>query len=177
MNDKILLRRLAVAAFLETLNRNFKSCIFYLSEISRLLKKNYKLDEDENIFVSFASGYVNSEKWNNEEYLVDLHKSINDLQNSFKDYFGIQTEFEKEGTPEALKFHCSDYGYFFSIREEFLPVNINNQVVSTYNGKIIKGRIINIKNILNLSSSQALEWFKFNSVGPILDELILFIPY
>ena len=42
MNEKIIIRRLVVGAYLETLNKNFKSCMFYLSEISRLLKNNSK---------------------------------------------------------------------------------------------------------------------------------------
>jgi len=171
------MRRLAVGAYLETLNKNFKSCMFYLSEISRLLKKNSKLDEDEIIFVSFASSFVNLEKTKFEEFSIDIHKTIYDLQNNFKDYIGIQSEFEREGSSEVLRYHCGDYGYFFNIREELLPVNINNQIVSSFNGNIIKGITISMKNSLNLSYSQALEWFKFNSVSPFLDELILFNPY
>jgi hypothetical protein len=170
------MRKLSFAAYLDTLNKNFKSCVFYLTEISRLLKKNLKLDEDESIFVSFASSYINSEKLKFEEIQLDLHKSIIDLQNSFKDYLTIQNDFEKEGTNDSLKFHCGDYGYFYSISEEMLPININNQVISTFNKKIIKGRKVNIRNSVNLSYSQALEWFKFICINPFMDDFNLFNP-
>jgi len=167
------MRKLAVAAFLESLNRNFKSCQFYLCEISRLLKRNYKLDEVESVYISYVHSYLNAERIIFDGYITEVPTHIP----LFKDYQVIQEQFEKEGTKEALKFHCGDLGCFYIKRDELLPVNINNVGVSNFTGRVIKGRIISIKNVANISYSQALEWFKLTPFCPFLDDLSPFNPY
>ena len=68
-------------------------------------------------------------------------------------------------------------GYFFCIRDEIFPVNISKVCLSTLNGKIIKGNPIRISNNILLTISQGLEWFKFSSISPLLDEYQLYNPY
>jgi hypothetical protein len=77
----------------------------------------------------------------------------------------------------VLKYHCDDLGYFYSIRDEIFPININSVVQSALNSKIIKGKSVKLNTKHYLSSSQALEWFKNIPFTPISEEKELFIPY
>jgi len=67
--------------------------------------------------------------------------------------------------------------YFYILREEIFPSNINNRPISNFNNRNIKGK--NIKLIQNncISFSQALEWTKYSTIYPLLDETRIFIPY
>jgi hypothetical protein len=65
-----------------------------------------------------------------------------------------------------LKYYCGDLGRFYFSRDELHPININNVSYSSFNNKIIKGRVINIKSKIKLSQTQGLEFFKNCSFIP-----------
>ena len=70
-----------------------------------------------------------------------------------------------------MKYYCSDEGFYYNLREELFPININYKKKSTFTGKLIKvlniyeiiiqGKMINITNKIFMPYSLALEWLKF----------------
>jgi hypothetical protein len=75
-----------------------------------------------------------------------------------------------------MKYSCDDIGYFFCIPEEIFPDNTLKNSLSSINGKVIKGVCINHRGV-RMSSSQGLEWFKFSSSCPLLNDFEVFNPY
>ena len=76
-----------------------------------------------------------------------------------------------------LKYYTNDIPYFYILREEIFPTNINNRPVSAFNSKNIKGKCIKLNNNTIISFGQALEWCKYITIPPIVDESKLFYPY
>lgn len=76
-----------------------------------------------------------------------------------------------------MKYYTTDLSLFYILREEIFPTNINNRPVSAFNSKNIKGKCIRLNNSSVISFSQALEWSKYLTVYPIIEEEKLFFPY
>ncbi len=66
---------------------------------------------------------------------------------------------------------------FFILREEIFPTNINNRPISSFNSINIKGKCIKLNSNSVISFSQALEWTKYLTIFPIVEENKLFYPY
>ncbi len=75
------------------------------------------------------------------------------------------------------KYYCDDVKKFYFVREEILPVNINVVNISSINNKKIRGCPLTVNEKCVLSISQSLEWFKYVSICPILDDIVVFNPY
>ncbi len=76
-----------------------------------------------------------------------------------------------------MKYECDGLGQFFYLKEEIFPVNISNILKSTLNGKIIKGTPVRVNKDIVMSTSQGMEWFKWASFSPLLDEVVILNPY
>lgn len=66
---------------------------------------------------------------------------------------------------------------FYILREEIFPTNINNRPASSFNSKNIKGKCIRLNSSSVISFSQALEWSKYLTIFPLVEEDKLFYPY
>jgi hypothetical protein len=69
--------------------------------------------------------------------------------------------------------------YFYVLREEIFPSNINNRPISCFNDRNVKGKYIKLIDNNFISFSQALEWTKYSTLYPLIEDGIgrLFIPY
>jgi len=65
---------------------------------------------------------------------------------------------------------------FICLSEEVFPVNITKNSTSSFNNKRIKGNPIRIGSV-NLSPSQAMEWFKFLNFETMTNEYKFFNSY
>ncbi len=78
----------------------------------------------------------------------------------------------------VLKYYCGDMSRFYYSRDELHPININNVSFSSFNNKIIKGKVINVSEKIKFSHTEGLEFFKNCSLIPfsLVESESLFIP-
>ena len=77
----------------------------------------------------------------------------------------------------VLKYNTNDLQYFYILREEIFPSNINNRPISNFNSRNVKGKYIKLIQNYVVSFSQALEWTKYSTSYPLIDDGRLFVPY
>lgn len=76
-----------------------------------------------------------------------------------------------------MKYNTNDLQYFYILREEIFPSNINNRQVSLFTNRNIKGKSVKLIQNSLISFSQSLEWTKYTTSYPLVEEGRMFIPY